>query len=41
MPHWAWGPQWSPLAFQSPLATIERFEFYERTRRAFAVVTTG
>uniref|UniRef100_A0A8C6BSS6 L-fucose mutarotase n=1 Tax=Monodon monoceros TaxID=40151 RepID=A0A8C6BSS6_MONMO len=25
----------------SPLATIERFEFYEWTRKAFAVVTTG
>ncbi|XP_024618201.1 fucose mutarotase isoform X1 [Neophocaena asiaeorientalis asiaeorientalis] len=26
---------------QSPLATIETFEFYEWTRKAFAVVTTG
>ncbi|TKC46877.1 hypothetical protein EI555_006745, partial [Monodon monoceros] len=35
------GPSTAPLAFQSPLATIERFEFYEWTRKAFAVVTTG
>ncbi|XP_024618215.1 fucose mutarotase isoform X3 [Neophocaena asiaeorientalis asiaeorientalis] len=35
------GPSTAPLAFQSPLATIETFEFYEWTRKAFAVVTTG
>lgn len=29
------------FALQSTLAKIERFEFYERAKKAFAVVATG
>lgn len=32
-PHW--------FAFQSPLEKIERFEFYQQAKKAFAVVATG
>lgn len=31
----------SHFAFQTALATIERFEFYQRAKKAFAVVATG
>uniref|UniRef100_A0A8C0DC26 Fucose mutarotase n=1 Tax=Balaenoptera musculus TaxID=9771 RepID=A0A8C0DC26_BALMU len=41
-PVWtSYQPILSRAGCASPLATIERFEFYERTRKAFAVVTTG
>ncbi|XP_059756146.1 fucose mutarotase [Balaenoptera ricei] len=41
-PVWtSYQPILSRAGCASPLATIERFEFYKRTRKAFAVVTTG
>ncbi|KAJ8776805.1 hypothetical protein J1605_015140 [Eschrichtius robustus] len=40
-PVWtSYQPILSRAGCASPLATIERFEFYKRTRKAFAVVTT-
>lgn len=38
---WAGFLQPCCFVFQKPLVKIERFEFYERAKKAFAVVATG
>ena len=33
--------QWEPAAAQAGFEEVERFEFYERAKRAYAIVMTG